>query len=179
MDYIEIVLRNIKSVQIEDVFYDCVAFDEKDIISSHFFDKKKDKDISYQEVESLKEYFYVPGTCKFYLKKAMIGIGLENVLIHIGCDEGYGDITINFDEVQFRNHKNQDIADKLQKILFMLQKIYKSGRVEEIILGYEPADDADMKILVIVQNQMRIFNENIFKSPFANAIYLAAKNIQV
>lgn len=57
MDYAEIILKNIKNIQIEDVFYDCVHFDIKDIISSHFFDNKKNKDMTYQEIKSLKEYF--------------------------------------------------------------------------------------------------------------------------
>lgn len=179
MDYTEIVLRNIKNIQIDDVFYDCVIFDAKDIISSHFFEKEKNKEITYQDVRSLKDYFHVPGTCSLYLKKAIIGIELENVLIHIAFDEEYGDITINFEEEQFKNYNNQEIIDKIQKLLFLLWSIYKNGEVEEIILGYEPVDDADMKIFAIGQNQIDIFNEKIFKSSLANAIYSVAEAIRV
>lgn len=179
VDYTEIILKNIKNIQIENVFYDCVCFDVKDIISSHFFDKKKNKDASYQDIESLKEYFCVPNTCIFYLKKAIIGIELENVLIHIACDEKYGDITITFEERQFEKYKNQEITDKLQRLLILLQRIYKGGKVEEIILGYEPADDTDMKILVISQNQIEVFNKNIIKFWLANAIYSVAKNLSI
>lgn len=179
MDYTEIILRNIKNAQIEDVFRECVVFDEKDIISSHFFNKEKNKDVSYYDVGSIKKYFCAPGICSLYLKKAMVGTELENVLIHIACDESYGDMTINVEEGQFWYYKNEDIASKIQKLLFLLQKIYKSCKVEEIILGYEPADDVDMKILVIGQNQIKTYNENSFKSLLADAIYSAAKNIRV
>lgn len=179
MDYAEIILKNIKNIQIEDVFYDCVHFDIKDIISSHFFDNKKNKDMTYQEIKSLKEYFYRSNTCSFYLKKAIIGAELENILIHIGCNEKYGDITINFEEKQFIKYKNEEIKDKLQRLLIWLQRIYRDNNIKEIILGYEPADDADMKILAINQKQTEIFNENIIKSLLANAIYSIAKKLSI
>lgn len=49
----------------------------------------------------------------------------------------------------------------------------------EIILGYEPADDTDMKILVISQKQIEVFNKNIIKFWLANAIYSVAKNLSI
>lgn len=63
MDYVEIVLKNININQIQDVLCKFLLFDEKDIISSHFYNHEKNKDASYQEIGNLKNYFYTPGTC--------------------------------------------------------------------------------------------------------------------
>lgn len=179
MEYIEVILKNIKNVQIQDVFCDFLLFDEKDIISSHFFNQKKNKDVSYQEIGDLKKYFCTPGNCNIYLKKAMIGIELKNVLIHIACDERYGDITINFEEEQIREHSEEEIIKELQNLLISFIRIYKSAEVGEIILGYEPADDADMKIIEISQNKVEIFNEKYFESPFEKIIYSIAKDMNI
>ena len=71
------------------------------------------------------------------------------------------------------------LKSKLKKLLSLLIRIYKGGEVGEIILGFEPADNTDMKILGISQNQMEIFNENIFESPLVSAIYSAARDMSV
>lgn len=52
-----------------------------------------------KNTRNLQEYFRVPNTCNIYLKKALIGIELEDVLSYIACNEKYGDIIINFEDV--------------------------------------------------------------------------------
>lgn len=175
MEYIEVVLKSIKISQLQSVFCNYLIFDEKDIISSHFFDREKNTDASYKEIENFEEYFNTPGTCNISLKKATIGAELANVLLHIVCDERYGDITINFDEEQLKGQSNKEIENKLQNILTFLIQIYKSGEIGEIILGYEPAEDTDMKMIEISQNKMKLLNENLNESPVATIVYDIAK----
>lgn len=179
MDHIEIILKDIKNAQIKEVLSGYVLFDVNDIISSHFFDKEINKDITYQDIKSLEEYFNDSGTCNIYLKKAIIGTELDNVLILISFDEISGDITINLEAEQLEDYDRQELKSKLKKLLSLLIRIYKGGEVGEIILGFEPADNTDMKILGISQNQMEIFNENIFESPLVSAIYSAARDMSV
>lgn len=172
MDYIEIILKDNINSQLEEILFNFVVFDVEDIISSHFFDKENNRDISYQEVKSLKEYFRVPNTCNIYLRKALIGIELEYVLIHIACDEKYGDITINFEEKQFKNYKIEELIIKWQNLLTVLQEIYEYGKTKEIILGYEPAYDKDMKMLEISQGQIKIYNKKILSLCYFSNYYL-------
>lgn len=49
--------------------------------------------------------------------------------------------------------------------------------VDAIILGYEPAQDEDMKILEIKKGQVMCFNEYIHQSPAAQVLYELAKEI--
>lgn len=50
-------------------------------------------------------------------------------------------------------------------------RIYKSGQVGEIILGYEPAEDEDMKMIEISKDKITIFNESVFESSVATMVY--------
>ena len=49
--------------------------------------------------------------------------------------------------------------------------------VDAIILGYEPAQDEDMKILEIKKGQVMCFNEHIHRSSAAQVLYELAKEI--
>lgn len=179
MDYVEIVLKDINIEQIQDVLYKFLIFDEKNIISSHFYNQEKNKDASYQEIGNLKNYFRTPGTCSISLKKAIIGTELNNVLIHIACDERYGDITISFEDDQIKEYHNKEIVSKVQSLMTYVIRIYKSGEVGGIIMGYEPAEDEDMKMIEISQNKITIFNENVFESPVTTMIYSIAKDLNI
>lgn len=178
MAQVEVILKNIRKSKIEEVFYDCLIIDVKNIISSHFYDKEKKEDIVYEDIVSLNNYFINSGTCNLYLKKAKIGIDLENVLILIACDELYGDITINFEEKQFEKYSLQEAKNKLKSMVLRLLEIYKSGKVEEISIGYEPADDYDMKVLEISHDCVKTFNEDIFESLLGLVFYSIAKELK-
>lgn len=163
MNYLEIILKNIKSAQIEKVFNECVQFDEKDIKSSHFFDKVKNTDSSYQKIGSLSEYFNTTNSGNIYLQKAIVGTELKNVLILISSDEKCVDITINFEKEQFKKYDGSKVHQKLEKILTLLLMIQRENEVDDIVFGYEPADDVDMRILRIFENQIEIYDEEFFR----------------
>lgn len=176
MNNVEIILRNIKKEHIEKVFFETLVFDVRSIISSYFYDSEKDVDMEYQNIRSLNQYFNIPGTGNIYLKKAVMGTELENVLILIACDEEYGDITVSFEEEQFENFSTEEIKSKLQNLIILLLKVYGNGNIEEITIGYEPADDDDMKVIEICQDKIKIFNENIFNSPMILTLYNIIKS---
>lgn len=157
MEHLEIILKDIKLEQLEKVFYEHIIFDKSDIISSHFF--VQGKDVEYQNIKSLKEYFKIPGTCNIYLKKAKIGIVLKNVLIIIACDGNCADVTINVSREDFKLYHNQ--KSELQLLLKLLVEISEDNEAKKIVLGYEPAEDEDMKILEVNGGLVKLFQENI------------------
>lgn len=171
-------MRNVKKEEIEKIFFDSLVFDMKDIISSHFFDRKKNVDIPYQHIKNLNKYFDIPNTGNLYLKKVIMGTVLKNVLILIACDEKYADITVNFEEEQFENFSIQEIKNKLQNLIILLLNIYENNNIEEITIGYEPADDEDMKVIEIKREKITIFNENTFKSPIILILYGIIKKLK-
>lgn len=156
MENIEVILKNIDITQIGKVFAESVLFDVKDIKSSHFFDREKNRDVSYHEVKDLRKYFQQPGTGSIFLKRAMVGAEFENVLLLIASDGKTGDITINFEEDQFLKGSDGTADKKAEELLAVLFAICKKGDVGEVILGYEPAEDADMTVLRITANQIKM-----------------------
>lgn len=177
MNYIEIIFKDIKICQLDNFFHDFIIFNDIDIISSHFFDKEKKRDLEYKDIKNFKSYFVSSGTCNIYLRKVLIGIELENVIIIISSDKDYCDITINFEEKYFSNCKN--IERKFIILLDLILEIYQKYEIEKIIFGYEPAEDADMKILEISQRQVKLFNTNVFNRQWIKAIFgmINKKNI--
>lgn len=175
----EIILKNVEKKYIEEIFFYSFIFDVKNIISSHFYDIEKKADIKYQEVKSLNEYFNIPGTGSIYFNKVIIGTELEHVLIHIACDEKYGDITVHFEENQFENINMKEIIIKLENLISQLLNIIKNRKINKIILGYEPAEDNDVKLIEICQGKIELFNEGTFESPIVSILHNIARKLNV
>ncbi len=83
----EIILKNVKKSYLDQIVGRYIRLEKEDIISSYFFDKENDKNITYDEIKSLESYFHVCGTCTLYLKKLQVDIELKDVLIIISSDE--------------------------------------------------------------------------------------------
>ena len=111
-----------------------IIFDKTDIISSYFFDKENNKNITYAEIKSLEIYFKVCGTCTLYLKKVQIGIELRDVLLLISSD-------------QLRSLELNALRENLNRLISHVIQLCKCCEIPNWIMGYEPAQDNDMKII--------------------------------
>lgn len=171
MDNIEIILKNIEINKFEYLTYLTKNIDIKDIISSHLYDSKNNRDIEYSSAIQLQEYVKHEGTCSIFLKSYKFGINLKSVLLLIVSDGRNVDVTIDFNDSQFMEDSINELKSKILKLLYFLENIYKGGTVEKIIIGYEPAEDDDMKIACIIQDEIKKYNENISQSKFATAFY--------
>lgn len=176
MNCIEIILGDIQKKYLDEIIGGILRFDICDIISSHFFDKKNSKDMEYQDIRSLEDYFCDAGTGSLFLEKVKLGIELEKVVIIISCNEEMGDITINFSEDQFKSCKSEDLNKSIQKLIRTLYEMKKYA-VNNIVVGYEPATDDDMKMVEFKRNHIKICNEDIFQSPFAHVLQNILKEI--
>lgn len=175
MNYIEIVLEDIQKKYLDEILGEIIRFDICDIISSHFFDTEHNQDIDFQKIISFESSFCDSGTGNLFLKKVRIGIELEKVIIIISCNEKMGDITINFSEDQFKDSKNPQLKNSIQKLLQILLEIQNKYFVSKIFVGYEPATDDDMKILEFNQGHIKICNEEFSQSFFAQLLYNTLK----
>lgn len=173
MEYIEIILEDIPKRNLDKIIREVLKIDTCNIISSHFFDNKNNKDIVYQDIDNLENYFCEPGTCNLFLDEVEIGIKLKKVIIIISCNEKVGDITINFSENQCENESTRRVK-KLLLILFDAKKRYS---INNIIIGYEPAIDDNMKMFEIYQDTFKICNEGILQSAFAQCLYYTLREI--
>ena len=170
-DYIEIVLEDIEKNYLSKIIGESLRFEIEDIISSHFFDKKHNKDIEYQDINNFEDCFCDSGTGNLFLKKVEVGIELEKVMIIISSDEEVGDITMNFCENQFMSDMNPNLSESIERLVQRLLEIQKNYTINNIVVGYEPATDDDMKMFKIDQGHIKIYNEDIFQSSFAQLMY--------
>lgn len=171
MNYLEIILKNVKKYYVDQIIGKYIQYNVSDVISSYFYDKNKQKNIEYSDIENLQTYFNESGTCNIYLKKVQIGMELNEVLILVGYDGDNGDITLNFLEEQFRHMEKGRLKSNLCMFIQKLVELCKCCDIDQIILGYEPAEDDDMKIMEIRKEQITIFNEDIHRSEVIQVLY--------
>lgn len=164
MEYLEIVMKNVKIEYLDNIIDQIIKFETSNIISSHFFDIKENIDLEIGEIDILCKHFSNGGTGNIYLKEIDIGTKVENALMLIESDKKYSDIIINFCEQQLIN-------GNIEKMINKLVEINKLNYLEKIVFGYEPAEDDDMIIFEIIKKRIKIFNKEFFKSELVNIIY--------
>ena len=170
MDYIEMVMKNIVKKDVKNLIFNCLHLAEKDIIRSHFFDQNQKQDLIYQEITSFSEYILTVGTCYFYLKKLRVGCLLKDVMLLLVIEKEYCDLTIQVLASEFEVYSIQECQKKCRQLCFELERIYSLNTMEEIIIGYEPVEDDDMKLISFSENGLRFFNEN-YVSKFAASVF--------
>lgn len=146
MENIEIIFSNIKLKDLENLLFEKFELQEKTIIRSHFYDRTNKRDVNFKDVSNLKMYFSEPGTGNIFLEELDIGIVIQNVLIIISFDKEYGDVVLNFEE---NEAYYKERLDNYKNIIETFIDVYKNIEVEKIALGYEPAEDDDMRILTL------------------------------
>jgi len=175
MNYLEIIFRNVKKVYLDRIVGGCIRFDMSDLISSHFFDQKNQKDIEYTDIKNLETYFSNTGIGNLYLKKIQIGMELRDVVILVNCDKEYGDITLSFLEEQFHHMEKQELKRSFRKLIQAIIGLCECCEISDSILGYEPAEDEDMKFMEIKQGQVMNFNEKVHQSKTIQAFHQIGK----
>lgn len=146
MENLEIIFENIKVYDLNKLLYNYLLLDSKNIRNSHFYDGKLHKDLTIEKIENLENHFSIPGTGNINVDRINFGIDVMDCMIIISFDKVYGDVVINFPTKQFLSSASK-LDDSNCKILYRkLETIYQEVEVERIILGYEPADDDDMRL---------------------------------
>lgn len=169
MENLEIVFKNMIPIEISHFLLKVLKIDEKNIISSHFWDSENNVDLCFQHVSNLERYFTNGGNANIYFRYLMVGSKIQDVLVIISNDGRTCDVTLNFCE-------NPDLS--WEKLFVNLCEIITNVCVESIILGFEPAEDADMKILEI-QNESFILYETYWEDNVfvLNNIYTCIKRM--
>lgn len=177
MEYIEIILKDINKNNLNKIIGESIKFEKDSIISSHFFDKKNNKDIEYQDINNFEDILCDSGAGDLFLEKVEMGIELEKVVIVITYDEDTADITLNFCEDQFMRDMNPSLSESIKRLFQTLLEIQNKYNVNNIVVGYEPATDDDMMILELDQNHIKKYNKDIFRSLFAQSLYTVLGDI--
>lgn len=78
MNNLEIIFENIKRHELNSIIFKELCFDKQKIISSHFYDQKEDRDIEFEMISSLEEFFAIPGTGNLFISEVDMGISIHS-----------------------------------------------------------------------------------------------------
>jgi hypothetical protein len=168
---LEIIIENVKRNDLDRIIFEELLFDKQKIISSHFYDEHNNRDIEFEMILSLKEYFSKPRTGNIYMSEVKLGFCIHDVMIVISFDKVLGDIVVNFEESEIIKDSvtNHDCTQFVKKI----QSIFKKYDIGSIIIGYEPASDNDMHLISFTKQGIKIYEENFpsILSDFKKNVY--------
>jgi len=171
VEYLEILLPEINKKYIDLIIRHTLKITNDSVVSSHFYDKLKMRDMEYSEVSSLVDYFSTPNTGNIFTKELTIGETLTDVMIVMSFDDDFGDITLNFSESELISDDVDTLKSKVIKIVNRLIEIQREYDITSIRLGYESIIDNDNVLLSIVNGKATILNN--FKGQLSHATKLA------
>lgn len=164
MEYIEIVLEDVQPQFVKEIISRHLKFHVSDIISSHFWIPGREKICEYTDISDWDTFSFGKGNGDIFIAKLDIGMQFENVVMLISPNMSSVDVTINFEEKQLYAMSTNEAEANFKNLFFKLMELRKTFNIDNIIIGYEPAEDRDMRIIEIIGGQ-HIFYENNLCSP--------------
>ena len=158
MEYLEVIIKNVDKNRIKYILEE-LKFEEGNIKTSHFYDKKQKRDMEYKDVKDISSYFEEENSCLLFMKQTDLGIKLEETILTICSDKNKGDITIQFPDETIEKYINSTVC--MKEFVYRLMYISKCKDVCEVIFGYEPAEDLDMMIMVMKGGAVKINKERM------------------
>ena len=155
MNNLEVIFENIKRHELDTFIFNELHFNKQKVISSHFYDEVGERDIELDMISNLSEFYAIPGTGNIYMSEVNLGICIHNVMTVISFDDIIGDIVLNFNVNElFKDYiiTNQNCVLLIKK----LKSIIDTYDVGSIIVGYEPATDADMQLFSYTKEGVKI-----------------------
>lgn len=165
MEYIEIILNNVQTRFLKEIITEQLQFMGSDVRASHFFSPKTERTITYSEINNWDMFFEEKGTGDISLKEVVLGMSIKNVVVLITYRPFCNDISISFGEDQLSFECVYEAQENIRKLFQKLIDISQKCGIDDITIGYEPAEDEDMKILEIHHGKLRFYNEDSFCSP--------------
>lgn len=154
MENIEIIFSAFRTSRIDEFLKNDLKFEPQDVLSSHFYDDLDNKDIELRNINNFKKYYSRPNTGNVFFRKLRIGqLELFDVVLIMSFDSKSGEIVINFPEDNFGDLRKE----KLEQMIQFFQVIIEKFGLHEVIVGYEPAIDLNMRLLSIAKNRIRKF----------------------
>lgn len=158
MEYLEVIIKNVDKNRIKFILEE-LKFEEGNIKTSHFYDKKHRRDMEYKDVKDISSYFEEENSCLLFMKQTDLGIKLEETILTICSDKNKGDITIQFPDETIEKYVNSTVC--MKEFVYRLMYISKCKGVGEVIFGYEPAEDLDMMVIVMKNGAIKINKERM------------------
>lgn len=154
MESLEIILIDFNKNSLDRFIKNDLNIQVDRIKSSHFYNNRSERDIEFQQIESLEEILSPKGTGNILLSQLNLAHTFNDVMIVFSFDEESGDIVINFPEEELFSGENSEATLKAQKLMEYVLDIMKKYDVEKVRIGYEPSMDDDTCLVEIDKEMM-------------------------
>ena len=149
MDNFEIIFKNFLKKNLNTFINDELLKYKKMIRNSHFFDNKKNKDLTVEEVSDFANVLDSKSTGFISFSKLKMGVFLNSVVVVFSFDELNGDIVINLKKDSIFEGEKAEIISRCEKILKKVLELKNKYSIPVILIGLEPAEDEDTCLLKI------------------------------
>ncbi|SFT03176.1 hypothetical protein [Marininema halotolerans] len=141
MEYIEVLICDVRKDNIDELVFNDIIMDRSAIKNSHFYDKMKEEDLELDDILSLKNVLSPFGTGSMFVNTLTIGsILIHDVSIVISFDEVYGDIVFQFPEKEVLDEGGEIDKQRCKEITEYFLFLMNKYNFDSVKLGYDPID---------------------------------------
>lgn len=159
---LEIIFELTDHKKLWSFFNNVVTFGSDEVIGSHFYDDANDCDLEYGDIDDFCSFTLANSIeSSLFLCSADCGIKLKKAVILIAHDLHGAVISLSIEKDYF----DPSIEECFVLIRHLLRSI-SSGIVDNVIIGYDPAEDEDMQIITLQKEK----EYNIYKE--AEKLYI-------
>lgn len=141
----EIIFELTTPEKLRSFFNDIVTFGENDVIRSHFYDDENDRDLEYGDIDDFCGFTLANSIeSSLFLSSANCGIVFKKPVVLIAHDT-HGVVTS-------LSVKKDDFDPTIEECAVLIRHLLhsiSSGIVDNVIIGYDPAEDDDMRIITL------------------------------
>lgn len=141
----EIIFKLSAHEKLRDFFDNVVTFEKTAVIDSHFYDDSRNCDLEYSDIDDFCSFTLANSTeSSLLLSSANCGISFRKAVILIAHDSREVEISLTAEKGGFNTG-----MDGCKALAAHLLESISSGIVDSITVGYDPAQDVDMQIIVL------------------------------
>ncbi|KQL39256.1 hypothetical protein AN960_09820 [Bacillus sp. FJAT-25509] len=155
MENLEIVLVDFPKYNLDKFVFEELNIFIDQVKSSHFFNNKTMKDVSFENISSFENILMPYGSGNIVLKQLDFGIHFQDVMVLFSFDKTLGDITLNFPETSLREAS-------IKRMLCYFLKLKEKYSIPTVKFGFEPAIDADTCIVELNDGEYEL-NQLVIK----------------
>lgn len=141
----EIVFKLTDSKKLWSFFAEVVTFDANEVVGSHFYDDTNNCDLEYSDIDDFCAFALDNSIeSSLLLSSVDCGIKFNKVVVLIAHDSHSSVVSLSVEKDDF----DPSIEECTILIRHLLDSI-SSGIIDKIIIGYDPAEDDDMQIVIL------------------------------
>lgn len=146
---VEIILKIDNHEKLRSFFNNIITFEPNEVIRSHFYDDENNIDLEYSDINDFCKFALVNSIePSLFLSSANCGIKFNKAVVLIAHDINGVVISLSVNKDDF-DPTIEECAHLIRHLLYSIS----SDIVDNVIIGFDPAEDDDMQIIVLRKHE--------------------------